>query len=268
MLLAINIENSHIAVGVFDASDVLCAKVRLATDLRKTSDEYATFINAILRERGVQAASLTEAIVSSVVPQMTQTLCEAVQTMIGITPLIVGPGIKTGFPIKIDTPSELGGDIVADVAAVVEHLKQTGRTGAAIVANVGTVTTVSAINGHGEYVGCAIFPGIRSSFELLHGKTAQLPNVALAESGRAIGKNSQDAVRSGVIRGHAMMLNGFVEQFAKEIKHAASDIPLFVTGEDAIYVTDMLDSTFVFDEHLTLKGLLVLHHNTTRTVTP
>lgn len=267
MLLAVNVENSHVSVGVFDASDALCATIQIATDLRKTADEYDMLIRAILKERGIGMSSVSKAIISSVVPQLTQTMEEAVRSMIGTAPLVVGPGVKTGFPIKIDTPSELGGDIVADVAAVLHALKQDGKEGsAAIVANLGTVTTISAVNRNGEYVGCAICPGVRSSFELLHGKTAQLPNVAFAEPEKAIAKNSHDAVRSGVICGHAMMLNGFVERFAKEIRCPVTDVSLFITGKDAKYVTGMLQKDFVFDEHLTLKGLLALYRNTARTV--
>ena len=266
MLLAVNVENSHISVGVFDESDALCAKFQIAADLCKTPDEYAVLIHSILRERDLLLSETTDAIVSSVVPQLTHTVVQAVRSIANTDPLTVGPGVKTGFPIKIDTPSELGGDIVADIAAVLELLKQSGRASAAIVANVGTVTTVSAVNQRGEYVGCSIFPGVRSSFELLHGKTAQLPNVSLSEPSRAIGKNSQDAVRSGVILGHAMMLDGFVEQFAREIKCPLSELSLFITGDNARFITSALTKQYMFDGDLTLKGLLALYRNTARTV--
>jgi type III pantothenate kinase len=168
--------------------------------------------------------------------------------------------VKTGFPIKIDSPSELGGDMVADTAAVLQRMGQKRK--AAIIADLGTVTTVSAVNASGEYVGCCIVPGVGISFESLHGKTAQLPNVMLSDAGKAIGKNSQDAVRSGVILGHAMMLDGFVGRFAKEMRCRAEEVQLMMTGEYASLIVNACRCPFETDPDLTLKGLFVLYQNT------
>ncbi len=265
MLMAVNIGNARISVGVFeDASASLVTKFQIATDLHKTSDEYSVLLRSMIREREIPMDACTDAIISSVVPQLTETIKESVGTMAEHSPLIVGPGLKTGFPIKIDTPSELGGDIVADVAAVIHSLRSEGRTSAAIVAHLGMVTTVSAINRSGEFVGCAIFPGIRLSFETLHGKTAQLPNVGFSDIERAIGKNSQESVRSGVILGHAMTLDGFVRRFAKEMKCRTEEVTFVVTGEETKYVERVCGTPFVCDEDLTLKGLYNLYQNTSK----
>ena len=264
MLMAVNIGNSRISVGIFEDS-CLCAKFQIATDLYKTSDEYLTLFRSLLGEHNISKISVTEGILSSVVPQLTDTVKEAITQIVGKIPLTVGPGVKTGFPIKIDTPSELGGDIVADVAAVLHSLKRAGQVKtAAVVAHMGTVTTVSAINKNGEFIGCSIFPGVRLSLEALHGKTAQLPNVSLFEPERVIAKNSQDSVRSGVIHGHAMMLDGFVGRFAKEMKCHPEEMALFITGKDAKYVTQSCKRAFVFEEDLTLHGLYVLFCNATQ----
>ena len=265
MLLTVNIGNARISVGVFrDETDVLLAKYEIATDLYRTSDEYSNLMKSMLRERGVDADELTDGILSSVVPQLTETVKESMTSIVGKEPMIVGPGMKTGFPIKIDNPSELGGDIVADVAAALYWVRKEGQKKAAVVAHVGTVTTVSAVNARGEFLGCAIFPGIRLSFETLHGKTAQLPNVSLCAPSAAIAKNSQDSVRSGVICGHAMMLDGFVERFAKEMKCSPDEVVCISTGRDAKYVGEICKRKFVFHEDLTLWGLLRLYQNTTK----
>ncbi len=264
MLMTVNIGNSRICVGVFrKTSDALVAKFHIATDLHKSSDEYSNLILSMLRERSVESAGLADGIVSSVVPQLTETMKDAMVSIVKKDPLIVGPGVKTGFPIRIDNPSELGGDIVADVAAVIHTLQQTGRGKIpALVVHVGTVTTVSAINTKGEFVGCSIFPGVRLSFDTLHGKTAQLPNVSLSEPESVIAKNSQDAVRSGVLCGHAMMLDGFAERFAKEMKYSPEKLIGFITGRDAKYVKDLCRKEFFYDEDLTLVGLYRLFCNT------
>ncbi len=264
MLMAVNVGNSRISVGVFEkASETLLVKFQIATDLHKSSDEYSNLIASMLRDRGVDCETMEDGIVSSVVPQLTETMKESVVYLTKKEPLIVGPGVKTGFSIKIDNPSELGGDIVADIAAVTHMMTQQGKgKSAAVVAHVGTVTTVSAINARGEFVGCSIFPGVRLSLDAIHGKTAQLPNVSLLAPKHFIAKNSQDAVRSGVICGHAMLLDGFVERFAKEMKCEPNEVTCFVTGKDARYVTGICKKSFMFDENLTLKGLYRLFCNT------
>ncbi len=266
MLMAVNIGNSRICVGIFEkTSDALLTKFQIATDLFKSSDEYSNLILSMLRERCIEKEGLEDGILSSVVPQLTETLKDAMVSIIKKLPLIVGPGVKTGFPIRIDNPSELGGDIVADVAAALHVLKETGRENTpAVVAHVGTVTTVSAINAKGEFVGCSIFPGVRLSFDTLHGKTALLPNVSLAEPMSVIAKNSQDAVRSGVIGGQAILLDGFAERFAKEMRCSPERLIGFVTGRDAKYVKDICRREFVYDEHLTMIGLYRLFCNATQ----
>lgn len=263
MLMAVNIGNSRISVGIFDpVRDELCSKFQIAADFQKTSDEYLILMVSVLRERSVSLSDLTDAILSSVVPPLTETVCDAVRQIIGKRPLTVGPGLKTGFPIRIDQPAELGGDMVANTAAALQLRKKHGKENRAmIVADLGTVTTVSAVNRAGEYVGCAIFPGIRLSLEMLHGKTAQLPNVSLSEPSKIIAKNSCDAIRSGVMYGHALLLDGFVKKFADEMKCDPKEATLVITGENADHLANFCKSDFIFEEELTLRGLYVLFCN-------
>lgn len=260
MIIAVNIGNTRISVGFFDdASSCVKYKLELSTDYTKTVDEYFATVKLIIRESGFDIDGLCGGVVSSVVPQLTETLCETVRRFTGEEPLLVGPGVKTGFPIKIDSPAELGGDMVANAAAVVAKNKNENNTRASVVVDMGAVTTVSAINKHGEFVGCSIIPGVQMSLEALHGNTALLPNVAYSAQTRAIGKNSQESVRSGVILGHAMMLDGFVLRFAKEMKATAEEINCVITGEYAKYVLPMCRTSFEYDEELTLAGLWFIY---------
>ncbi len=257
MLMAVNVGNSRISIGFFrEETCDLIAKFKIATDINKTSDEYLALIRAVVREEKIECEEISGCIFSSVVPQLTATVCDTLARFTGKQPLSVGPGLKTGFPIKIDTPSELGADIVANTAAV---RKSTAR--ASVVVDMGTVTTVSAINAKGEYVGCSILAGVQISLDALHGRTAQLPNVMLMTPTRAIGKNSQESVRSGVILGHAILLDGMIERFAREMRSQPDELSLFATGEYALPVIKECKRNFVYDEDLTLKGLYYLYKN-------
>lgn len=264
MLIAVNVGNSRISVGLFakETGDLLF-QCKLATDENKTSDEYLCLIRMMIRDANFSAASIQSAILASVVPQLTETVREVLLRLTGTAPLSVGPGIKTGFSIKIDSPSELGGDMVANTAAALQTIGSAKVP--IVIADLGTVTTISAINGNREYVGCCIVPGVGISFDSLHGKTAQLPNVMRSEPGKTIGKNSQDAVRSGVVYGHAMMLDGFVRRFAKEMKCVPEEVVTVMTGEYAGTVVHVCRHSFVWDENLTLKGLYVLYRNAMQT---
>lgn len=258
MLMTVNVGNTRVSVGFFDQeTPSLKHAFEISTDLSKTVDEYFLLIKMIAAEYGVDLSTLEGAIVSSVVPQLTATVCEVVRRFCGKEPLLVGPGVKTGFPIKIDSPAELGGDMVANAAAVTSKMKRENNTGASVIVDVGSVTTVSAINGRGEYVGCSIIPGVQMSLETLHGKTALLPNVSYLSQTKAIGKNSQEAVLSGVMLGHAIMIDGFVAKFAKEMK--AEEFSCVITGEYAKHVMPLCRSRFEYDRELTLKGLYFIY---------
>ena len=199
--MAVNVGNSRISFGFFNENCCeLIAKFKIATDVNKTSDEYFALVKAIAKEIVPSFEDVSDCIFSSVVPQLTSVISQTLERITGTAPKAVGPGLKTGFAIKIDTPAELGADIVANTAALIGETKEKGeKEFSAIVADMGTVTTVSAVNKDGEYIGCSIFPGVAISFDAMHGKTAQLPNVVPDSPSRAIGKNSRDALRSGII---------------------------------------------------------------------
>lgn len=262
MLLAVNVENSHISLGIFEINGKIVCKFKVSADITKTSDEYCALFCSIISQNNVSVKTINSAIVSSVVPQLSHTVSMSVFKMIEKEPLMIGPGVKTGFPIKIDSPAELGGDIVANTAAVLAELKMQSKNDlASIIVDMNTVTTVSAINSTGDYIGCSICPGVQLSFDSMHGNTAQLPNVSFAAPKRAIGKNSQDSVRSGVIIGTAAMLDGLVYRFAREMKCKVENINLIITGEYASYVIGVCNSNFKYCEELTLNGLYHIYIN-------
>lgn len=263
MLMAVNVGNSRICFGFFEEDrGELIAKFKIAADLNKTSDEYLALIKAIAREADIPLGNASACILSSVVPQLTSVMVQTLEELTNTQPMTVGPGVKTGFLIKIDSPSELGADIVANTAAIIGEGRENGEKDlSSVVIDMGTVTTVSAINKNGEYVGCSIFPGVGISFDAMHGNTAQLPNVIPESPERAIGKNSRDSVRSGIILGNAMMLDGMCERFAAEMHCDVSRMKLVATGEFAPFIVSACKYEYRYDAELTLKGLWHLYKN-------
>jgi len=261
MLMAVNVVNSTISVGFFEEGCVLASSFEISADTKKTSDEYIHIIRNIASDNKINLDNVNGAIISSVVPQITQRIRNAVEILSKTEPLIVGPGVKTGFHIRIDNPSELGGDIVSNSAYAVRMCSDKKYI---FIADIGSVNTISVVNNR-EYCGCVIFPGIEMSFDSLHINTALLPNVNLSNSSNVIGKNSKESICSGVVLGNAMVLDGFVERFLKEMKCKKEDVFLLATGEYAKYVLDNCKYSFTFEEHLTLKGLSCIYSNTTNT---
>lgn len=262
MLLTVNVSNSVISFGFFeDDRCEIISSFKISCDQKKTSDEYLATIDGLSRAKGIDKRDINGAIISSVVPQLTHTVKDTVEIFTGCAPLCVGPGVKTGFPIKIDNPSELGGDIVANTAAA---LRIKNENKCMVVADIDDVNTLSAISKKGEYLGCAILPGLGLSLESLHGNTAQLPNVNFSGADRAIGKNSNESISSGVLFGNAMAVDGFVERFAYEMKVKTDELCLIATGEYADTVLKKSKYSFNVEKHLTLKGLYFIYKNTVK----
>ena len=166
--------------------------------------------------------------------------------------------IKTGFAIKVDNPSELGADLVANATAVMEiKANENIIKGASVIIDVGTATTIFALNEKNEFIGGSIFPGIGMSLNSLHGDTAQLPNVSLIPPTKIIGKNSQDSIRSGVVFGTAIMIDGFIDKFAKEMN--SDNVNVFITGEYAQALLSLCSSKYRYIPDLTLRGLYSIY---------
>ena len=255
MILAVDIGNSNIVIGGIQEMEILF-EARLRTDATKTSDEYCIDLKMILEVYKVEASALEGAIISSVVPQVLNSMKTAVKKLTGHTALVVGPGLKTGLNIKIENPAQTGADlVVASVAALREHKAPI------IVIDMGTATTVTAMDETGAFIGGSICPGVKISMDALTERTALLPGLQLDQPKRAIGRNTIDCMRSGIMLGTACMLDGLIERFEEELGSKATVV---ATGGIAKFIIPMCRTPIVYDKDLLLKGLAILYRDNTR----
>lgn len=250
MILAIDIGNSNIVVGAIKDGEIKFIS-RLETNHNRLEDEYATYISGILQLYGVDKKDFDGAIISSVVPPLSAVLAHATEKLIGKTPLILGPGVKTGLNIKTDNPSQLGSDIVANnVAALTKY------GGPVIVIDMGTATTISVSDENNTFIGCAIMPGITTSLNALTKKAALLQEISFEAPKSAIGTNTPDCMRSGVILGAASMVDGMIERFLSELGKEAKVI---ATGGHAKHIVPHCKSDIICDPNLLLTGLYTIY---------
>lgn len=250
MILAVDIGNSNILVGGFEGEEPIFT-ARLSTDPKGTEDEYAAKLAGIFQIRGVDPASVTGAILSSVVPPLNRSMVRAVEYFCGVKPLVVGPGVKTGLNIRCDAPSSVGSDMICACVAVLN------RYGApALIADLGTATKLIVLDSAGCFTGVSICPGVTMGLNALAEQTAQLPKVSLESPRWTVGKNTADSMRSGVILGHAAMIDGMIDRIREE---TGTDLPVYATGGMASLVTAHCRRSVTLDETLVLRGLYLLY---------
>lgn len=254
LVLLIDMGNTNIVIGCADDERIYFEE-RLSTDLSKTELEYAVGFKTVLELNKIDSTNLKGAIISSVVPPLTNIIKTAVEKIIGITPLIVGPGLKTGLNILIDDPKQLGSDLVVDAVAA---LNEYGAP--LIIIDLGTATTISVIDGKKNYIGGTILPGVRVSLESLVSKTAQLPRISLEAPKNVIGKNTIDCMKSGIIFGYASCLDGMLEKMQKELGYPAKVI---ATGGLSGVIIPQCKSDIILDDKLLLKGLKIIYNKNT-----
>jgi type III pantothenate kinase len=250
MLLAIDIGNTTIALGVFKG-EKLKATWRFSTDVHKLADEYAAVLLNLLTLKGLSFSDIDEAIISSSVPPMVTTLEELCQRYCGVTPLVVGAGIKTGVRILLENPREAGPDRVVNAAAA--HRLYGGPL---IVIDFGTATTLDAVSADGDYIGGAIAPGIGISADALFERAARLPRVELVSPKKAIGKGTVSAMQSGLIFGYVGLIEGIVARMRKEL---GGKVRVIATGGLASVIAKETDVIEILDPDLTLVGLRLIH---------
>ena len=254
MLLTVDIGNSSITVGGFRTEAEPVFTLRFAAGEPRSADEYANTLRQVLRMKKIEPEELTDCAVASVVPPLTHTFLQALQTVNPCRVLTVGAGVKTGFSIRTDSPTEVGADIVANAAAAV-------REGVpAVLVDIGTVTTVFAVNAKKELIGGVILPGVSSSLEGLRRSTAQLPVVALEPPKTPLAKNTADCISTGVLMGHAFSIDGFVEAYSA-LPHMEGAAVLG-TGGLCSLVTPLCRCNLRAEPFLTLKGLRAIYENT------
>lgn len=250
MLLAIDIGNTNIGIGVFEA-DKLRATWRLSTDVHKLEDEYAVICRNLLSMKDLAFEDIDHAIISSSVPPLVTTFDELCQRYFKVQPLVVGPGIKTGVRISIDNPREVGADRVVNAAAA--HRLYGGPL---IVIDFGTATTLDAVSKDGDYLGGAIAPGINISAEALFEHAAKLPRVELIRPQKAIGTNSVAAMQSGIIFGYVGLIEGIVARMQKEL---GGNARVIATGGLADVIASETEVVSALEPDLTLVGLRFIY---------
>lgn len=251
MILTGNIGNASITLGVYSEESRI-ASASISALLDRSVDEYAVLLKGVLEIAGIDLSKLNGCIFSSVVPPLTGRLAAAVQKLTGLKPLTVGPGIKTGFPIRIDQQTQLGGDIVALAAGLLAS-----RPCPAVSIYFGTATTLVTVDRSGALLGVSIAPGLGLSLDALSARTAQLPRISLERPPAAIGRNTQDAMNSGVVFGTASMLDGMLGRIADELGEPLASVT--ATGSLAELVVPCCTSDIVIDPDLMHRGLYELY---------
>lgn len=250
MILTIDIGNTNIVLGCIQDSRILF-EARMATDLIKTSDQYCAELKTMLGLFEVDPTKIEGSIISSVVPPVLNSFKTAIRKLSGKQPLVVGPGIKTGLNIRMDNPTEVGSDlIVAAVAAIEIYGKPL------LLVDMGTATTITAVDEKGSFIGGCICPGLKISMEALTGRTAQLPGISLDAPQRAIGKNTRDCMRSGIMLGAAAMLDGLLDRMEAEL---GTEATIVATGGIVKFVLPLCRRKMIYDGSLMLKGLDLLY---------
>ena len=250
MILTVDIGNSNIVLGAVEGEQILF-EARLRTDPTKTSDEYCIDLKMILEVYGVKSSDVEGSIIASVVPQVLNSMQTALKKLTGKTALVVGPGLKTGLNIKVENPSQTGADlVVGSVAALREHKAPL------IVIDMGTATTIVVLDQDGAFIGGCISPGVKISMDALTDRTALLPGLQLDQPRKAIGRNTIDCMRSGIMLGTACMLDGMVERMEEELGCKATVV---ATGGIAKFVLPLCKREMIYDKDLLVKGLAILY---------
>ena len=250
MILTIDVGNSNIVIGGVQ-DDKIVFEARLRTEATKTSDQYCVDLKILLDVYHVKVENIEGCIISSVVPQVLNSFQSAIKKLTGKVSLVVGPGIKTGLDIRLENPGQTGADlVVADVAALREHKPPL------IVIDMGTATTMAVLDENGAHIGGCIMPGVRISMDALTDKTALLPGLQLDQPKRAIGRNTVDAMRSGIMMGTACMLDGMVERMEQEL---GCKTTVIATGGIAKFITPLCKTPMIYDKDLLIKGLAHLY---------
>ena len=250
MILAIDVGNTNIVLGCIREGEILF-EARMATDRIKTSDEYCAELKTMLGLFDVVPGDIEGTIISSVVPLVQQVLERAVDRLTGKSCLTVGPGLKTGLNIKIDNPAQAGRDLIVGAVAAIEAY------GAPLcVIDLGTATTISVIEKDAVFRGGTIAPGVMLSLNALSSGTAQLPGISLEKPRRAIGTNTVDSMRSGLLLGSAAMLDGMVERIEEELGYPTKVV---ATGGLAKFIAPLCKREMEIDDNLLLKGLDLLY---------
>ena len=250
MLLAIDIGNTNITLGAFDEAN-LQFTARLATDTRKTADQYAVEIKNLLSLYSLQTEEIEDSIIASVVPAVGKSISRAVSKLCNIVPLMLGPGVKTGLNIKIDDPSQLGADLVAGAVGALDVYNAP-----CVVIDMGTASTISVLDRNGAFVGGVIAAGVRLTLKALTENTAQLSSIPIEAPKSVIGSNTAECMQSGLGYGAASMIDGLLLRIEKELGVKPTVV---ATGGLSKEIICHCSSNIIYNKNLLLDGLRVIY---------
>ncbi|MDE5943481.1 MAG: type III pantothenate kinase [Clostridia bacterium] len=251
MIICLDVGNTNIKYAVYNG-DELVMSFRVATEHKKTSDEYGGQLLSILKNKKIHAEDITGGIISSVVPPLDYTLENMCRTYLKIKPLMLAPGLKTGMNLRVDNAKEVGADrVVNNVAAVRKYGCPL------IVVDFGTATTFNVIDGKGEFIGGVIAPGIKGSLDSLVNGTAKLPRVEIERPTKVIGKNTVTNMQSGIVYGFSGLVAYIVKKIKQELKEES--VKTVATGGFSEVIANEISCIDYVDKLLTLEGLKYLY---------
>jgi type III pantothenate kinase len=250
MLLAIDIGNTNIKLGIFDG-DRLKATWNLATGIHRTSDEYGGVVLNLMERKKVLPSKITGVVLCGVVPPLLYTFEELCRKYLNTKPLVVEAGVKTGMHIRLDNPREVGPDRVVNAVAA-QNLY--GKP--VIIIDLGTATTFDVVSKEGDYLGGAIAPGIVIATEALFTRTAALPRIELIHPKQVIGRNTISAMQSGIIFGYIELIEGMIRRIQRELGNKAKVV---ATGGQAYPFAEEIAAIDIINPDLTLIGLRLIY---------
>ena len=256
MLLAVDIGNTNIVFGCVHDQDEIIISERISTNHNATAAEYASTIKGILEMNSFNPNEIENAVMSSVVPSVTNTIKEAIKKLFKTEVMLAGPGVKTGLNILIDNPGQLGSDQVADAVAAINQYPVPQ-----IIIDMGTATTVSVVDKNKGYLGGLIMTGMAVATDALITRTAQLPKVNFEVPDKIIGTNTTDSIKSGMLYSNACALDGIIERIEEELGDKCTVIS---TGGLAELVTPLCRKDIIYDRDLLIKGLTIIYRKQKR----
>ena len=250
MILIIDVGNTNIVMGCVENGEVKSV-CRLATNLNDLSSDYAMKMRQSFEFDGIDYKNFSGAILSSVVPQLNRAIRTAVKKVTGLDCMVVGAGLKTGVNIKLDDPGQLAGDLITGAVGALALYKPP-----LVVVDMGTATTIVAIDSEGSYLGGAIIPGIKLSYSALSSGTSLLPNIAIEAPKKCIGTNTVDSMKSGAVYGTAALIDGMIDRMETEL---GEPVTVVATGGLAGTVVPYCRRRIEYEPALLLKGLAILY---------
>lgn len=251
MVFTVDVGNTNIVLGAFENEELKFVS-RVATDASKMEDQYAIEFLDILKLHGYSTSMFEGAIISTVVPPLVPVLKSALKMLFNCKVIIVSAGIKTGLNIRIDNPAVMGSDLVCGAVGAMAKYKLP-----MMIIDMGTATTITAIDKNGNVLGGSIIPGVKVSLKALSSETAQLPHINLEFSGiNPIGRNTIECMKSGIVLGTASMIDGMIDKY-KEV--LGEDTTVIATGGLASSIVTHCRKKIIVDDELLIRGLYLLY---------